>query len=122
MMKLYKVFKSLLFLAFALSGANLYAASIYYCNASQKRCIVHLNEGQKGDKVRVIDEGAHLIDTGKIIMIQQGKGGKGTYCVVELSQTKKDRREIQKGYPVIVELEHDKSHLIWNSQIKSSGK
>jgi hypothetical protein len=94
------------------------AATVHHCNPSQKRCIIKLSEGQKDDSVRVIDDGAHLIDTGKIILVKRTKGGKGIYAVIELSKTKKQRREIHRGYPVIVELEHEKSHMIWGTQIR----
>ena len=120
MLKFISLFKFVILLNSLLLANLALSATVHHCNPSQKRCIINLSEGQKNDSVRVIDDGAHLIDTGKIILIKRVKNGKGIYAVIELSKSKKERREIQRGYPVIVELEHKRSHMIWGSQIRKT--
>ena len=83
-----------------------FSATIYDCSKSQKRCIVRLDEGRVGDKVRVVDESAYLAASGKII--KRPKSSR--YAVIELDKVHKT---LQKGYPVLVQVDHKDAAGSW---------
>jgi hypothetical protein len=89
--------------SFALA-ASAEAASIYNCSASGRRCVVKVEEGIIGDHVKVMDEKARVIASGRIVK------RKGAYAIVAVSQTS---QMIRKGYPVIVDVENRSANLEW---------
>jgi len=89
----------LVFFSVAANGA-----SVYNCSASGLRCVVKVEEGIIGDHIKVLNEKARVIATGRIIK------RKGSYAVVAV---KSPNQTIRKGYPVIVEVENRDSNLQW---------
>jgi hypothetical protein len=82
------------------------AASVFSCVPSSKKCVIRLEAGIAGDPIRVLDDKARTIATGRIIK------RRGAYAVISLAQVLK---EIRKGYPVIVNVENRSSNLQWAS-------
>jgi hypothetical protein len=80
------------------------AASVYNCSANGSKCVVKVEEGIIGDHVKVLDEKARVIASGRIIK------RRGSYAVVSVSNTS---QTIRKGYPVIVDVESRDSNLQW---------
>lgn len=81
------------------------AASVYNCSASGLRCVVKVEEGIIGDHVKVLNEKARVIASGRIVK------RKGSFAVVAV---KGDAAQtIRKGYPVIVDVENRDSNLQW---------
>src|SRR5689334_21382160 len=80
------------------------AASVYNCSASGQRCVVKVEEGIIGDRVKILDEKARVIAFGRITK------RRGAYAVVSISQTS---QTIRKGYPAIVDVENRDSNLQW---------
>jgi hypothetical protein len=91
------------------SAAN--AASVYNCSAGGEKCVVKVEEGIIGDRVKVMDEKARVIAYGRITKRH------GAYAVVSILQT---TQTIRKGYPVIVDVENRDSNLQWAASF--SGK
>jgi hypothetical protein len=89
--------------SFALA-ATVEAASVYNCSASGRKCVVKVEEGIIGDHVKVLDEKARVIASGRIVK------RRGAYAVVAVSQTSET---IRKGYPVIVDVENRSANLEW---------
>jgi hypothetical protein len=80
------------------------AASVYNCSSSGQKCVVKVEEGIIGDHVKVLDDRARVIATGRIIK------RRGAYAVVSVMNTS---QTIRKGYPVIVDIENRDSNLQW---------
>lgn len=80
------------------------AASVYNCSASGRKCVVKVEEGIIGDHVKVLDEKARVIASGRIVK------RKGAYAVVSVSS---NSQTIRKGYPVIVDVENRSANLEW---------
>ncbi len=85
-------------------AASAEAASVYNCSANGSKCVVKVEEGIIGDHVKVLDEKARVIASGRIIK------RRGSYAVVSVSNTS---QTIRKGYPVIVDVESRDSNLQW---------
>jgi hypothetical protein len=79
-------------------------ATIHSCTASGVRCVVKVEDGIVGDKVKVLDEKARPIATGRIVK------RKGNYAVISVSDSS---RTIRRGYPVIVSIDSRSSSLQW---------
>lgn len=79
-------------------------ASVYNCSVTSDKCVIKLEEGIIGDRVRVLDEKARVVASGRIIK------RRGSYAVIALSDT---NRTVRKGYPVIVDVENRASSLQW---------
>jgi hypothetical protein len=84
------------------SAAN--AASVYNCSAGGEKCVVKVEEGIIGDHVKVMDEKARVIASGRITK------RRGAYAVVSISRA---TQTIRKGDPVIVDVENRDSNLQW---------
>ena len=80
------------------------AASVYNCTASGERCVVKVEEGIVGDRVKVLDEKARIIAEGRIVK------RRGAYAVVAVRNTS---QTIRRGYPVIVDIENRDSNIQW---------
>ena len=80
------------------------AANVYNCSASGRKCVVKVEEGIVGDRVKVLDEKARVIARGRLVK------RKGAYAVMVVSHKSK---AIRKGYPVIVDVENRNSNLQW---------
>ena len=80
------------------------AASVYNCSAGGEKCVVKVEEGIIGDRVKVMDEKARVIAVGRIIK------RRGAYAVVNVSNSS---QMIRKGYPVIVDVENRESNMQW---------
>ena len=80
------------------------AASVYNCSASGQKCVVKVEEGIVGDRVKVLDEKARIIAQGRIIK------RRGSYAMIAVSSTS---QTIRKGYPVIVDIENRDSNMQW---------
>jgi hypothetical protein len=80
------------------------AATVYNCSSNGNRCVVKVEEGIVGDHVKVLDEKARVIASGRIVK------RRGSYAVVSVSNK---MQTIRKGYPVIVEIENRESNLQW---------
>lgn len=94
-------------------GTLAQAASIYNCSASGQKCVVKVEEGIIGDRVKVMDERARIIAQGRITK------RRGAYAVVSISQTS---QTIRKGYPVIVDVENRDSGLQWAASFSNATK
>ena len=101
-----KMFLNLAFVGIGLGAMSVaaQAASVYNCSASGHKCVVKVEEGIIGDHVKVLDEKARLIASGRIVK------RRGAYAVVKISNT---TQTIRKGYPVIVDVENRDSNLQW---------
>ena len=88
---------------FTLSGVA-DAASVYNCSASGLKCVVKVEEGIIGDRVKVLDEKARVIATGRIVK------RRGAYAVVSVADP---TQTIRKGYPVIVDVENRDANMQW---------
>ena len=80
------------------------AASVYNCSAGGQKCVVKVEEGIIGDRVKVMDEKARVIAVGRIVK------RRGAYAVVNVSNSS---QTIRKGYPVIVDVENRDSNMQW---------
>lgn len=80
------------------------AASVYNCSANGLRCVVKVEEGIIGDRIKVLNEKARVIANGRIVK------RKGSYAVVAVQTP---AQTIRKGYPVIVDVENRDSNLQW---------
>ena len=80
------------------------AATVSNCSANGSKCVVKVEEGIIGDHVKVLDEKARMIASGRIIK------RRGSYAVVSVTNT---TQTIRKGYPVIVDVENRDSNLQW---------
>lgn len=80
------------------------AASVYNCSASGQKCVVKVEEGIIGDRVKVMDEKARVIAVGRIVK------RRGAYAVVNVANAS---QTIRKGYPVIVDVENRDSNMQW---------
>ena len=72
------------------------AASVYNCSASGEKCVVKVEEGIIGDRVKIMDEKARVIAVGRITK------RRGAYAVVAISRA---TETIRKGDPAIVDVE-----------------
>jgi len=95
----------LLTLGLLLAGESK-AASVYTCSQSGQQCVVRLNDGMVGDKVRVMDENARVVAEGRIVR------RRGVYGIIRLHTTNKT---IRKGYPVLVNVENSNSGVQWTA-------
>lgn len=91
------------FLLFMVAG-NSEAATVYSCAGSGERCVVRLDDGIVGDKVRILDEKARPIAAGRIIK------KRGTFAVVKITNAS---QVVRKGYPVIINIDSRSSSLQW---------
>ena len=80
------------------------AASVYNCSGSGHKCVVKVEEGIIGDRVKVLDEKARVVANGRIVK------RRGSYAVVAVSH---NTATIRKGYPVIVDVEGRDSNVQW---------
>ncbi len=80
------------------------AATVHSCIDSGDRCIVKVEDGMVGDKVKVLDDKARPIASGRIVK------RKGNYAVISVSDSSKT---IRRGYPVIVNIDSRSSSLQW---------
>ncbi|MEN9834615.1 MAG: hypothetical protein RL011_808 [Pseudomonadota bacterium] len=80
------------------------AASVYNCSVSGGICVVKVEEGIIGDRVKVMDEKARVIAYGRITK------RRGYYAQVAITNAFKT---IRKGYPVIIDLENRDSNMQW---------
>ena len=80
------------------------AATVYNCSSSGQKCVVKVEEGIIGDRVKVLDEKARVIANGRIIK------RRGAYAVVAVSNMS---QVIRKGYPVIVDVDSRDSNFQW---------
>ena len=80
------------------------AASVYNCSTGGTKCVVRVEEGIIGDRVKVMDEKARVIAIGRIVK------RRGAYAVVTVSNA---TQTIRKGYPVIVDVENRDSNMQW---------
>ena len=94
----------LIVLANLVLAASAEAASVYNCSSSGTKCVVKVEEGIVGDHVKVLDEKARVIASGRIVK------RRGAYAVVAVSTTS---QTIRKGYPVIVDVDSRDSNLQW---------
>ena len=95
---------ALIFLAgFMLAGVA-EAATVYRCAGNGERCVVRLEDGIVGDQVRILDEKARPIASGRIV---KRRGNFAVVSVTNASQT------VRKGYPVIVNIDSRSSSLQW---------
>ncbi|MEZ4742843.1 MAG: hypothetical protein R3B45_10415 [Bdellovibrionota bacterium] len=89
--------------SFLLAQAT-YAATVYNCSSNGRKCVVKLEVGSVGDNVRVLDEKARQIATGRIIK------KRGIYGIISLDQVAKT---IRRGFPVLVDVDRSGSPLEW---------
>jgi len=82
--------------SFFLAGRS-EAASVYNCPDGARRCVIQLEAGIVGDRVKVLDEKARIVGEGLIVQ------RKGAYAVISLEFVYKT---IRKGYPVLVDIYH----------------
>ncbi|MCX6119776.1 MAG: hypothetical protein NT027_19750 [Proteobacteria bacterium] len=87
----------------AIAGAA-QGATVHSCTSSGERCVVKVEDGIVGDKVKVLDDKARPIATGRIVK------RKGNYAVISVSDSS---RTIRRGYPVIVSIDSRSSSLQW---------
>ncbi len=87
-----------------LNSAPGMASSVYNCTKDGQSCVVKVDEGVIGDRVRIMDSKARKIAEGTI------QKRKGSYAIVKISEYQKP---ILKGYPVIVEIDAEGSSLQW---------
>jgi hypothetical protein len=87
------------------------AATVHSCSASNERCVVKLEEGMVGDRVKILDEKARPIATGRIV---KRKGAYGIVSVQDSSQT------IRRGYPVLVSIDGRSSSLQWAASFSNA--
>lgn len=80
------------------------AATVHSCAGSGERCVVKVEDGMVGDRVKVLDEKARPIASGRILK------RKGAFAVVSISDA---TQTIRKGYPVIVNIDSRSSSLQW---------
>ena len=80
------------------------AASVYNCSSMSEKCVIKLEEGIIGDRVKVLDEKARVVAHGRIVK------RRGSFAVITVGNPS---RSIRKGYPVIVEVENRDSSLQW---------
>lgn len=87
-------------------GTNAIAesATVYNCTTQGHQCVVKVEEGIIGDKVRFLDDKAMVIAAGRIIK------KRGNYALISVANAVK---QIRKGYPVIVDLENRDSSVQW---------
>lgn len=88
---------------FMLAGVS-EAASVYSCSGNSERCIVRVEEGVVGDRVKILDEKARPIASGRIVK------RRGNFAVVTVANA---TQAIRKGYPVIVNIDSRSSSLQW---------
>jgi len=91
------------------------AATVYNCNpdtvttsAADTKCVIKLEEGSIGDRIRVLDEKARTVGEGRIIK------RRGAYALVHVKEVTKS---IRKGFPVIVISGARGSDLQWAASI-----
>lgn len=87
------------------------AASVYNCSSNGTKCVVKVEEGIIGDHVKVLDEKARVIASGRIIK------RRGAYAVVAVATTS---QTIRKGYPVIVDVDSRDSNLQWAASFSNN--
>lgn len=80
------------------------SANIERCSEITKKCIIKLDKGSIGNKVKILNERAHVVGEGKII---HKKGPFGIIYVTKI------RQNIRKGYPVIVDIHNEYSNAHW---------
>jgi hypothetical protein len=95
---------SLLALSTLILAGSAEAATVYNCSAAGNKCVVKVEEGIVGDHVKVLDEKARVIASGRIVK------RRGSYAVIAVSSRV---QTIRKGYPVIVDIENRDSNLQW---------
>lgn len=106
---------AVLLAAFGLAP-SLMAATVYNCNdeslqsaaASDMRCVIKLEEGQVGDRVKVLDEKARQVAEGHIVRRQ------GSYAIIAVADVSKT---IRKGFPVIVVFKNKSSDMHWTASL-----
>lgn len=80
------------------------AASVYNCSSTGEKCVIKLEEGIIGDRVKVLDEKARMVAQGRIVK------RRGSFAVIAVGSP---ARSIRKGYPVIVDVENRDSSFQW---------
>lgn len=92
-------------------AASAQAASVYNCSASGEKCVVKVEEGIIGDRIKVLDDKARVVAVGRIT---KRRGG---YAMVSITQT---TQTIRKGYPVIVDIENREGNMQWAASFSGS--
>jgi hypothetical protein len=80
------------------------AAAIQTCSSAGDRCVVKVEDGAVGDRVKVLDDKARPIAAGRIVK------RKGAYAVISVNDSS---QTIRRGYPVIVNIDSRSSSLQW---------
>lgn len=93
----------MIFAGIMLAGVS-EAATVYSCVSNGERCVVRLEDGIVGDHVRILDEKARPIASGRIVK------RRGNYAVVSVTNAS---QTVRKGYPVIVNNDSRSSSLQW---------
>lgn len=99
------IFRTALIAAlFGLSAKVSMASTVYNCTRDSSSCVIKVEEGVAGDKVRILDSKARKVAEGVI------KKRKGSYAIVKIVDFQKP---ILKGYPVIVNVDAEGSSMQW---------
>ncbi len=95
---------SIAFVALLLAGYS-EAASVYsYSCTESSRCVIKVEEGMVGDHIKILNEKARPIASGRIL---KRNGAYADVSITKASQT------VRKGYPVIVSMDSRSSSLQW---------
>lgn len=86
------------------------AATVHSCAGSGERCVVKVEDGMVGDHIKILDDKARPIATGRILK------RKGAFAVVTVNDA---TQTIRKGYPVIVNVDSRSSSLQWAASFTS---
>lgn len=87
-------------------ASEVQAASVYNCSVQSQQCVVKVEDGIIGDRVKVLDERARVIALGRILK------KKGDYALISVTQVS---RHIRKGYPVIIDVDGRQSSAQWTA-------
>ena len=87
-----------------------HAATVHSCTGTGERCIVKVEDGMVGDRVKILDDKARPIASGRIVK------RRGAFAVVSI---KDPMQTIRKGYPVIVNIDSRSSSLQWAASFTS---
>lgn len=80
------------------------SATVYNCTTQGHQCVVKVESGIIGDRVRFLDDKAMVIASGRIIK------KRGNYALVTVTNPVK---HIRRGFPVIVDIENRGSSMQW---------
>jgi hypothetical protein len=94
----------LILVTLLLIGGYSEAATVHSCASSGERCVVKVEDGLVGDRVKILDEKARPIATGRIVK------RRGTFAIITVNDSS---QVIRKGYPVIINIDSRSSSLQW---------